>query len=112
MFSKIIAAPDGFHAFCTDKPIAIGMWTELADNLGPLRATKEEADMDLVMMATVIKQTVVATTTETGQFAPLSTKSLTTLVSIAKLPRRGVYPWFCNVDNMIELRNELQRRTT
>jgi hypothetical protein len=108
MFTKIISGPDGYYAFCADKPIAIGMWSDLAENLGPRRDNKDEAEHDIIMMSGAITTDDVIAT---NPFANLSTPVLTTLVSIAKQKRRGVYPWFRHANNMIALRDELDRRT-
>jgi hypothetical protein len=109
IFSKVIAGPTGFYAFCSDRPIVIGNWTELKSNLGPRRKTKSMAEHDIRMMTEVTQP--VSTSANTNIFANTPTKRLHGLLSASKHKHKGLRPFFSNPKMQIALREEIDRRS-
>ena len=108
VISKIIAGPTGFYAFCADRPIAVGNWTQLKDCLGPKRKTKSLAEHDIRMMT----ETVQGAPAEADNiFAQTPTKYLLGLLSASKHKNKGLRPFFSNPKMQIALREEIQRRS-
>lgn len=109
VISKIIAGPTGFYAFCADRPIAVGNWTQLKECLGPKRKTKSLAEHDIRMMTEMTQPN--SDQPSDNIFALTPTKRLLGLLSASKHKHKGLRPFFSNPKMQIALREEIQQRS-
>lgn len=111
MNAKIVAGPLGFYAYCAPHVLAPGrgLWAEIHEYIGPLRESQPEAEQDLRAMiaATTVD---VAPEEKLGRYAKMSDNAVRVLYGKAKARRSGLRPFFANPRNMIELREEFERR--